>query len=176
MFGSCSNPAAVHPAVGCFSASQGALTCHGGFICLDMIGRAKLRWISISQAGRAGVVPLHPILVYLFARACILRWHMTYWYILCMIYLDVSVVSCMSPKSIAVARIVGIMKKLRRWLLESENEAEMSSSQVGQSRAHTHARTHVEFMVATRAITLAFFGAKLCISCTVDSMSMHVTH
>lgn len=57
-----------------------------------------------------------------------------------MIYLDVSVVSFMSPKSIAVARIVGIMKKLRRWLLESENEAEMSSSQVGQSRAHTHAR------------------------------------
>ena len=57
-----------------------------------------------------------------------------------MIYLDVSVVSFMSPKSIAVARIVGIMKKLRRWLLESENDAETSSSQVGQIRAHTHAR------------------------------------
>ena len=79
---SCLDPApilpAVHPAVGCFSASQGALPCHGGFICLDMIGQTKLRWISISKAGRAGVVPLHPILVHIFARACILHWHMAY--------------------------------------------------------------------------------------------------
>ena len=124
--------------------------------------------VNFNIPGHAVEFQLHPILVHL------LHAHAYYIYNHLHIYIYTHTSGCfcclMLPKSIAVARIVGIMKKLRRWLLESEDEAEMSSSQVGHKVVHTCTHTHIEFMVATRAllhtpISLAFFSAKPCISC-----------